>query len=166
MGTEPHLPPLSAYCCEITSSRNRNASQPQLINPQVIQVSAHSFKFRCVTARVNRELRKNNHNRVACELARAYNAPAQYHAPKNRRPAQAPTPRRNNHNLVACELARAYNAPAQHHALENRRPAQAPTPRRDNSAISTPLLDKLQLAAIDQMRQAIAGHIGIEAFGL
>jgi hypothetical protein len=103
---------------------------------------------------------------VACELARAYNAPAQYHAPKNRRPAQAPTPRRNNHNLVACELARAYNAPAQHHALENRRPAQAPTPRRDNSAISTPLLNKLQLAAIDQMRQAIAGHIGIEAFGL
>jgi hypothetical protein len=32
--------------------------------------------------------------------------------------------------------------------------------------LSTPLLDKLQLAAIDQMRQAIAGHIGIEAFGL
>jgi hypothetical protein len=29
-----------------------------------------------------------------------------------------------------------------------------------------PLLDELQFAAIDQMRQAIASHIGIEAFGL
>ena len=33
--------------------------------------------------------------------------------------------------------------------------------------LSTPaLLDELQFAAIDQMCQAIASHIGIEAFGL
>jgi hypothetical protein len=44
--------------------------------------------------------------------------------------------------------------------------ADATQQQLSNSAISTPLLDKFQLAAIDQMRQAIAGHIGIEAFGL
>jgi hypothetical protein len=88
--------------------------------------------------------------------------------PNTTHPKHAGPRKRRRHETtttpVACELARASSAPAQHH------PPKTPQARASADAtqqqLSTPLLNKLQLAAIDQMRQAIADHIGIEAFGL
>ena len=123
--------------------------------------------------------RKNNRNSVACELARAPRDPQQ----SITRPYTA-GPRKNNRNSVACELARASEtlSPAQRaHTTQARASADAtqdlsalsPQPSALKSQpsalspqVSSPLLDELQFAAIDQMRQAIASHIGIEAFGL